>query len=52
MVSGWASVNSEEVGEPIWDITRQYLSDIKYYDLTEVKQPKILQEGDNFGIET
>ena len=52
VVTGWASVNSEEDGEPIWDITRQYLSDIKYYDLTEVTQPKILQEGDNFGIET
>ena len=52
IVSGWASVNSEEVGEPIWDITREFLSDIKYYDLTDVTQPIILQEGDNFGIET
>jgi sulfur-oxidizing protein SoxB len=51
-ISGWASVNSIESGKPIWDITREYLSDIKYYDLDEVKQPRILQEGDNFGLET
>jgi sulfur-oxidizing protein SoxB len=51
-VCGWASVNSEETGKPIWDITREYLSDIKYYDLAEVKQPRILLEDDNFGLET
>jgi len=51
-ISGWASVNSIESGKPIWDITREYLSDIKYYDLDEVKQPRILQEDDNFGLET
>tara|TARA_Y100000996_G_scaffold97499_1_gene69968 strand:+ start:5472 stop:7196 length:1725 start_codon:yes stop_codon:yes gene_type:complete len=51
-VSGWASVNSIESGKPIWDITKEYLNDIKYYDLDEVKQPKILQEDDNFGLET
>jgi len=51
-ISGWASVNSVESGKPIWDITKEYLSDIKYYDLDEVKQPRILQEDDNFGLET
>ena len=51
-ISGWASVNSIESGKPIWDITREYLSDIKYYDLDEVKQPRVLQEDDNFGLET
>ena len=51
-VSGWASVNSIESGKPIWDITKEYLSDIKYYDLDKVKQPRILQEDDNFGLET
>ena len=51
-ISGWASVNSIESGKPIWDITREYLSDIKYYDLDKVKQPRILQEDDNFGLET
>ena len=51
-ISGWASVNSIESGKPIWDITREYLSDIKYYDLDEVRQPRILQEDDNFGLET
>tara|TARA_B100001778_G_C18497765_1_gene588199 strand:- start:577 stop:1077 length:501 start_codon:yes stop_codon:yes gene_type:complete len=52
IVSGWASVNSEESGQPIWDVTRDYLSSIKYYDLSEVKQPEVLEEGDNFGLET
>jgi sulfur-oxidizing protein SoxB len=52
VVSGWASVNSEESGKPIWDITKEYLSNIKYYDLSEVKQPKVVQENDNFGLET
>ena len=51
-VSGWASVNAIESGKPIWDITKEYLSDIKYYDLDKVKQPRILQEDDNFGLET
>ncbi len=51
-ISGWASVNTIESGKPIWDITREYLSDIKYYDLDEVKQPRVLQEDDNFGLET
>ena len=52
VVSGWASVNSEESGKPIWEITKEYLSNIKYYDLSEVKQPKVVQENDNFGLET
>ena len=52
VVSGWASVNSEETGRPIWDVTKEYLSNIKYYDLNQVRQPKILKENDNFGIET
>ena len=51
-VCGWASVNSEETGKPIWDITREYLSDIKYYDLADIKQPQVLFEDDNFGLET
>ena len=52
IVCGWASVNSEEIGKPIWDITREYLSDIKYYDLADIKQPRVLLEDDNFGLET
>ena len=52
VVSGWASVNSEEEGLPIWDITKTYLSSIKNYDINDLQQPKIRFENDNFGIET
>ena len=46
------ALDAIESGKPIWDITKEYLSDIKYYDLDKVKQPRILQEDDNFGLET
>ena len=52
VVSGWASVNTQETGMPIWDVTKEYLSSIKYYDLSEVKQPRVIKENDNFGLET
>jgi len=52
VVSGWASVNSEESGKPIWEITSNYLSSIKNYDLNDIRQPKVRFENDNFGIET
>ena len=32
MVSGWASVNQIEEGKPIWEITREYLQNIKIYE--------------------
>ena len=51
VVSGWASVNSEESGDPIWEVTKQYLGSIKNYDLNEVKQPTLALENDNEGIE-
>ena len=51
MVSGWASVNSEESGDPIWEVTKQYLGSIKNYDLNEVKQPTLALENDNEGVE-
>jgi len=52
MVSGWASVNQIEEGKPIWEITREYLKNIKFYEEETLKQPKILNESDNIGIET
>ena len=52
VVSGWASVNSEESGKPIWEIASNYLSSIKNYDLNDIRQPKVRFENDNFGIET
>ena len=51
-VSGWAGVNEEETGKPIWDITREYLQSIKFFDAASVKQPKIIYENNNIGIET
>ena len=51
VVSGWASVNSEESGDPIWEVTKQYLGSIKNYDLNEVKQPTLALENDNEGVE-
>ena len=51
-VSGWAGVNEEEAGKPIWDITREYLQSIKFFDAASVKQPKIIYENNNIGIET
>lgn len=51
-VSGWAGVNQEETGKPIWNITREYLQTIKFFDATSVTQPKIIYENNNIGIET
>ncbi len=51
-VSGWASVNSKESGKPIWEITKNYLKNIKYYDVKTKNTPKIIFEDDNLGIET
>ena len=51
VVSGWASVNSEESGSPIWEVTKEYLSSIKHYDLNRVKQPNLILEDDNDGVE-
>ena len=51
-VSGWAGVNQEETGKPIWNITREYLQSIKFFDATSVTQPKIIYENNNIGIET
>lgn len=51
-VSGWASVNSDESGKPIWEITKEYLKNIKYYDTDITNSPKIIYEEDNLGIET
>ena len=52
MVSGWASVNQIEEGKPIWEITKEYLQNIKFYEPNSLKQPKIIGESDNIGIET
>jgi len=52
MVSGWASVNQIEEGKPIWEITKEYLKNIKFYEPNSLKQPKIIGESDNIGIET
>ncbi len=52
IVSGWASVNSIESGKPIWDITREYLTNIKQYTPQNKKTIEIIGESDNFGIET
>lgn len=51
-VSGWASVNSKESGKPIWEVTKEYLKSIKYYDANTKNIPKINFENDNLGIET
>jgi len=51
-VSGWASVNQEESGKPIWDITSKYIQNIKNYDINTSFEPKIKLENDNIGIET
>ncbi|MAR78257.1 MAG: thiosulfohydrolase SoxB [Gammaproteobacteria bacterium] len=52
IVSGWASVNSVESGKPIWDITKEYLTNIKQYNPQSKKTIEIIGESDNFGIET
>ena len=51
-VSGWASVNNIEQGKPIWEITREYLSDIKTYKVEDSDRVKIIDEDDNIGIQT
>ena len=51
-VSGWASVNQEESGKPIWEITSKYIQNIKNYDINTSFTPKIKSEDNNIGIET
>ncbi|MFU8837482.1 MAG: thiosulfohydrolase SoxB [Thiohalomonadaceae bacterium] len=49
-VAGWATVNDEAPGRPIWDIVAEYLRDEKVAKITKLNTPKLKNVDDNPGI--
>lgn len=51
VVAGWASVNENLEGDPIWDVVSNYLQDQKTIKISKLNQPKIIGMEGNPGIE-
>ena len=49
-VAGWATVNSQSTGAPIWDVVADYLRDIQYVSLSKMNTPIIKNMAGNKGI--
>jgi len=50
MVAGWASVDEQLEGKPIWDVVSEYLRDKKVVKLKEVNVPKLKNVEGNPGV--
>ena len=50
-VSGWASVNNIESGEPIWKVAEDYLKSIGTYKIDNSTKINVIGENDNIGID-
>ena len=50
-VSGWASVNNIESGEPIWKVAEDYLKSIGTYKVDNSTKINVIGENDNIGID-
>ena len=50
-VSGWASVNNIESGEPIWKVAEDYLNSIGTYKVDNSTKINVIGENDNIGID-
>ena len=49
-VAGWATVNSQADGAPIWDVVSTYLRDKKEFSIEKMNTPKLLNMANNLGI--
>lgn len=52
VVAGWASVQEQKSGVPIWDIVADYLRDTKEVKITDLNIPKLHGVTGNPGYET
>lgn len=50
-VAGWATVGSQSPGAPIWDVVAEYLRHQKTVKIGKLNTPKLVNVGDNPGIE-
>ncbi len=49
-VAGWATVGSQSLGPPIWDVVAEYLRDQKVAKITKLNTPKLVNVAGNPGI--
>ncbi|MGD8420748.1 MAG: thiosulfohydrolase SoxB, partial [Gammaproteobacteria bacterium] len=49
-VTGWATVNSESPGEPVWDVVANYLRRVKTAQIKKLNTPKLENVSGNPGI--
>jgi sulfur-oxidizing protein SoxB len=49
-VAGWASVQPDASGEPIWDVVAQWLRDHKTVAVKSLNQPRLIGVEDNQGL--
>ena len=51
-VAGWATVNAQAEGAPIWDVVAGYLRDKKQFSIEKLNTPKLKNMAGNKGIVT
>jgi sulfur-oxidizing protein SoxB len=49
-VAGWATVNAQAEGAPIWDVVADYLRDKGQFSIEKMNTPKLLNMSGNKGI--
>lgn len=50
LVAGWASVQENVTGTPIWDVVAEYLRSVKVIKKVKLNQPKLIGMSKNPGI--
>lgn len=50
LVAGWASVQENVTGTPIWDVVAEYLRSVKVIKKVKLNQPTLVGMGKNQGI--
>jgi len=49
-VAGWSTVNSKAPGKPVWEVTEEYLKNVKHIKDLKVDTPEIIGLKNNKGI--
>lgn len=49
-VSGWATVNSQASGRPVWDVVADYLRSQQRVKLKKLNKPKLVNMAENPGL--
>jgi len=49
-VAGWSTVNSKAPGKPVWEITEEYLKNVKHIKELKVDTPEVVGLKNNKGI--